>query len=59
MNREKTDSMEDFLRKENLKLVIENVNLKNKLKCKEMIITKDELEEKFREYYDESNEVVE
>lgn len=59
MNRKKTDSMEDFLRKENLKLVIENVNLKNKLKCKEMIITKDELEEKFREYYDESNEVVE
>lgn len=59
MNREKTDSMEDFLRKENLKLVIENVNLKNKLKCKEIIITKDELEEKFREYYDKSNEVVE
>lgn len=59
MNREKTDSMEDFLRKENLKLVIENVTLKNKLKYKDIIITENELEEKFREYYDESNEVVE
>ena len=58
MNKEKMDSMEDFLRKENLKLIIENVSLKNKLKCKEIIITEDELEEKFREYYDGSDEVV-
>lgn len=59
MNKEKMDLMEDFLRKENLKLIIENVNLKNKLKYKDIIITENELEEKFREYYDESNEVVE
>lgn len=57
MNRDKLNSMESFLGKENLKLVIENILLKEQLKCKE-IISDEELEKAYQIYYDKSNEVL-
>ena len=57
MNRDKINTMEDFLRKQNLKLIIENVKLREQLNCKEIIYS-EELEEGYKEYYDEGNEVV-
>lgn len=57
MNRDKINTMEYFLRKQNLKLMIENIELREQLNCKEIIYS-EELENEYREYYDESNEVI-
>lgn len=57
MNMGKPKSMESFLRTENLKLMVENMVLKEHLKCKE-IISDEELERAYAMYYDENNEVL-
>lgn len=57
MNRDKINTMEDFLRKQNLKLMIENIELRERLECEEIIYS-EEVEEGYKEYYDESNEVL-
>lgn len=57
MNRDKINAMEYFLRKQNLKLMIENIELRERLECEEIIYS-EELEEGYKEYYDEGNEVV-
>ena len=57
MNRDELNSMESFLGKENLKLMMENIFLKEQLKCKE-IISDEELEKAYQVYYDGSNEVL-
>ena len=57
MNMGKPKSMESFLRTENLKLMVENMVLKEQLKCKE-IISDEELERAYVMYYDENNEVL-
>ena len=57
MNIGKPKSMESFLRTENLKLMVENMVLKEQLKCKE-IISSEELEKAYVMYYDENNEVL-
>lgn len=57
MNRDKINAMEYFLRKQNLKLMIENIELRERLECGEIIYS-EELEDGYKEYYDEGNEVV-
>ena len=57
MNRDKMNSMENFLRKENLKLMIENISLREQLGCKD-IVDCDEIENGYREYYSKDNEVM-
>ena len=57
MNMGKPKSMESFLRGEDLKLMMENMMLKDKLKCKE-IVSDEELERAYVMYYDENNEVL-
>lgn len=57
MNMGNPKSMESFLRTENLKLMVENMVLKEQLKCKE-IMSDEELERAYVMYYDENNEVL-
>jgi hypothetical protein len=44
--------MEEFLRRENLKLMLENIRLRNQLEKREQAyMTYEELEKQYKEYY--------
>jgi predicted patatin/cPLA2 family phospholipase len=59
INHNKINTTEEFLLKENTRLMIENIVLKNELKSKEIGLDLEEMEEQYREYYvDESGEII-
>lgn len=59
INHNKIITMEDFLRKQNARLIIENIMLRKELKSKEIELDLEEMEKRYKEYYvDESGELV-
>ena len=50
----KSGTMEEFLRKQNLMLMIENAMLRERLKDNKMFLYDDEVEKRYRDYYFEN-----
>lgn len=47
----------EYLKEENLRLTLENITLKEQLKCKEIVSVWD-FEDVYKKYYGEKNEVL-